>query len=90
MEICIIAVCLVLSSYLYYVGKKREAKQIIYYLVHEAEKRFGAGTGDTKYAYVVAQVYPKLPTVVRLFMTEKALDTLIDKSVKELEYRLQN
>ena len=60
-------------------------KQMLFYLVVEAEKQFGSGTGVLKYAVVATWLYDKLPTLVRFFFTEKQIDKLIESAVTEMK-----
>ncbi len=72
-------------------GATKQVKQILFYLVTEAEAKFGNGTGQLKYAAVVAWLYEKLPTIIKILFTEKQIDTLIEEAVKKMkEYLNQN
>jgi hypothetical protein len=85
----VLAVILVLFLiYLVYTKRVEVAKKIVLALVLEAEKTFGSQTGDIKYAYVIGIVYPKLPTIVKLFLKEKQLDNWIEDSVVRLKTEL--
>lgn len=53
--------------------------RIILVLVTEAEKQYGGGTGAVKLAAVIDWVYPKIPAVVRLFITEHQLVSTIER-----------
>lgn len=75
--------------YLYYVGKKKELKSLIYSMVILAEKTFGGKTGEYKYAFVVGRIYPYIPPYLRLFITEKMLNNLIEEAVEKLKERLR-
>lgn len=71
-------------------NKKSEALfTIVKKLVDEAEEKFGSGTGELKYNYVVKKVYAIMPGYVRLFVSEKLLDIWIEKAVDELQELLQ-
>lgn len=71
-------------------NKKSEALfTIVKKLVDEAEEKFGSGTGELKYNYVVKQIYAVMPGYVRLFVSEKLLDLWIEKAVDELQARLE-
>lgn len=74
---------------LIYKQKIPQAKAIVLSLVVEAEKKFGNGTGDMKYAYVSGLVYSKLPSIVRFFVTQQTLDDWIEESVEHLKNYLQ-
>ncbi len=62
-------------------GATRQVNEILFYLVTEAESTFGGGTGQLKYAAVVAWLYEKLPVIVRLLFTTKQIDILIENAV---------
>ncbi len=55
-------------------GNKSVVMHMLYALVTEAENVFGAGTGSMKLAAVIDAIYPKLPAVIKLFITD---DTLV-------------
>ena len=61
-------VCIV---YAVFKGNKSVVMNMLFSLVTEAEKNFGAGTGALKLASVIEQVYPKLPTIIKTFITER-------------------
>ncbi len=49
----------------------------------EAEKIYGAKTGETKMMYVVKKVYAKMPIVLKTFMSEKQLEKIIENVLKK-------
>ena len=70
-------------------GKTKEIYSIIKALVDEAEIKFGSGTGELKYQYVVGKLYSVLPGYVKLFISDKLLDTWIETAVDELHEYLE-
>lgn len=54
-------------------GNKSVVMRMLYSLVTEAEQIYGAGTGSLKLAAVIDQIYPNLPAVIKLFITDKTL-----------------
>jgi len=70
---------------LWYTGRKTIAKKIVFYLVVQAERELGGGTGKLKYATVIGKVYPILPTIVRTFVSDKQLDEWIEEGVDQLK-----
>jgi len=88
-NILVVVLVIAFIAFLVYKGRKEQAKKIILALVVEAELKFGSGTGLLKYAYVIGLVYPKLPTIVRLFITEGKLESLIENAVTYLKSELQ-
>lgn len=67
-----------------------KAKQILYYIVVKAEALFGDGTGEIKYSFVQDYLYDKLPPIVRLFVSEKQIDKMIEDAVKEMKRQLDD
>ena len=70
-------------------GKTKEIYSIIKALVDEAEIKFGSGTGELKYQYVSGKLYSVLPGYVKLFISDKLLDTWIETAVDELQEYLE-
>lgn len=62
-------------------GNKSVVMKMLYALVTEAEKEFGGGTGSLKLATVTAQIYPKLPAVLKLFASEKTLTKWVEDAL---------
>ena len=71
-------------------GYTKYAKQIVFYLVCEAESEFGSGTGTLKYAAVTAWLYDKLPAICKFFFTEKQIDKLIEDAVVQMKEWLES
>ena len=80
-----VVACIVLikRGYGYYVS------EMLFYLVSEAETRFGAGTGELKYAAVTTWIYEKLPTLAKILFTRKQIDKLIEQAVDRLKKYLE-
>lgn len=57
--------------------------RIILVLVTEAEKQFGGGTGALKLAAVIDWIYPKIPAIIRIFITEERLVSIIERVLDE-------
>ena len=70
-------------------GKTKEIYSIIKALVDEAEVKFGSGTGALKYQYVSGMLYSILPGYVKLFLSDRLLDTWIETAVDELQEYLE-
>ena len=81
----IVAVILMLRK-----GAKKQVNEMLFYLVTEAEKQFGGGTGQLKYAAVVAWLYERLPLIVRILFTEKQIDLLIEDAVERMKKYLES
>lgn len=52
-----------------------------------AEKEFSAGTGALKKSQVVTAVYERLPSIMRLFISEATVSKLIDNAVQEAKVK---
>lgn len=83
--ITLLACAFVYIVILYKNGKKAEIFRIVEALVYEAEVKFGSGTGELKYQYVVESIYKFLPSYIKLFVSEKLLDVWIELAVDELQ-----
>ena len=76
----ILLIVAAVASVVYFVfkGNKSVVMKMLDALVTEAEKEFGGGTGSLKLASVVAEIYPKLPAVIKMFITEDILTEWIE------------
>ena len=54
-------------------GNKSVVMRMLYALVTDAEQAFGAGTGSLKLAAVIGEIYPRLPAVVKVFISDKTI-----------------
>ena len=81
----ILVVLIGLAVIIALIAKKQYAilDQIILTLVVEAEKKYGDGTGAVKLASVIDWVYPKIPAVIRFFISEKHLEKMIENVLLE-------
>lgn len=73
------AVAVVLFSI--FKGNKSVIMRMLYSLVTEAEKAYGGGTGSKKLAAVIEKIYPKLPTIIKMFITDKMLVSWVEKAL---------
>lgn len=64
-------------------GKRTLVYKILYYLVTEAERLYGSGSGALKLAYVVERAYGILPPVIKAFITYERLAEMIEKALAE-------
>ena len=62
-------------------GNKSVIMKMLYALVTEAERELGGGTGPLKLATVIAQIYPKLPSVLKMFLSEKTLTKWVNDAL---------
>lgn len=80
-SIILIVAFFVLIIFLIARGKKTLVFKMLYALVTEAEKQFGAGTGALKQSTVIKWVYERLPAVVKLFISAATLERWVDEAV---------
>jgi len=64
---------------LYKRGEIKILKDILFRLVTRAEAEFGNGTGELKRAAVIEWLYGRMPGILRLVVTRKDIDKLIDE-----------
>ncbi len=85
----VLVVLLVVAGIIVLIAKRQYAilDKIIFSLVTEAEKKFGGGTGAAKLAAVIEWVYPKIPAVIRLFISETQLEKLIERVLADAKVR---
>jgi hypothetical protein len=67
-----------------FMGQVEVVKKILLSLVIEAEQIYGSGTGKMKYNYVLGKAYSMIPSVVKIFVTEKALSEMLEVAVDQL------
>lgn len=82
----IIVIAVLLVSYK--AGNKKTLKRIILALVVQAEKELGSKTGELKYAMVVERVYQIMPRILKLLLSKKELDNMIEDAVLYLKVYL--
>lgn len=92
LDIVIAVVVLGVAIFLYVKGyNKKFLNHIVLALVVEAEQKLGGGgTGEFKFSDVMSQLYAKLPIIVRLFVSQKYLEDLIETNVNDLREFLKN
>lgn len=62
-------------------GNKSVVMKMLYALVTEAEKNLGGGTGSLKLATVIETIYPKLPAVIKAFVTDAMLEKWVEEAL---------
>lgn len=63
-------------------GNKSVVMKMLYAMVTEAEKSMGGGTGSLKLASVIEAIYPKLPAVIKMFITDAMLQEWVEDALK--------
>lgn len=92
-SIIIVVVLLIVAAVLCFVAKgryRKYAKQILLTLVIAAEKKFGGGTGEVKFASVVDAFYDKMPVILKILFTEKEIANMIEEAVDKMKEILAN
>lgn len=84
-SIIIVIIIISVLCILYKYNKKELVKSITLSLVVRAEKFLGSGTGELKYAYVVEEVYNRLPKILRLLYNMHDIDQFIESGVQKLK-----
>ncbi len=62
-------------------GNKSVVMKMLYSLVTEAEQIYGAGTGSLKLAAVIDAIYPKLPAVIKAFVSDKTIVKWVEEAL---------
>ncbi len=90
-SILVVILCIVICIALIRKGSAGYVKQILFYLVTQAEAEFGSGTGDLKYAAVTTWLYERIPAILKFFFTAKQIDAMIEAAVDQMkEYLKKN
>lgn len=81
----ILAALVVIAALLYIIfrSEKSVVFKMLYAMVTEAEKEYGGGTGSLKLAAVIDKIYPKLPPLLRTFVTADMLQKWIEIVLSE-------
>lgn len=82
-SVLVVLAFLVLVVVLIKRGQTKILKQILFNLVTQAEKQFGGGTGDMKFAAVADWIYQRIPAVLKLLFTEKDIANMIEAALEE-------
>lgn len=62
-------------------GETAKLEQILFFLVTQAEKDLGAGTGQLKYATVADWVYQRIPVILQFLFTASDIRKLIEDAL---------
>lgn len=89
-SILVVVIFILVIFYLLKRGATKQVNQMLFYLVTEAERDFGSGTGQLKYAAVVTWLYEKLPLIVKILFTEKQIDNMIEQAVQDMKKYLES
>lgn len=79
--ILLIIVAIASVVYAVFKGNKSVVMRMLIALVTSAEKEFGGGTGSLKLASVIETIYPKLPAIIKTFITDKMLQKWVEDAL---------
>lgn len=82
-SVLVVVAFLVLIVVLIKRGETKVLKKILFNLVTQAEKQFGSGTGELKFAAVADWIYQRIPAVLKLLFTEKDIADMIEAVLEE-------
>ncbi len=82
-SVLVVLAFLVLVVVLIKRGETKVLKKILFNLVTQAEKQFGSGTGELKFAAVADWIYQRIPAVLKLLFTEKDIADMIEAVLEE-------
>lgn len=81
----------IILALLYTKGKVILVKASLYELVAKCEVLISVEDGDDiNYDVLIDKVYPRLPIVIRVFITDKELDSILHHLVGELKAYLKD
>ncbi len=66
---------------LYIRGEKKIIYKILLFLITEAEKIYGSGTGELKLSYVISKIYDKMPKILKLVISLPQLVKWIEEAL---------
>ena len=64
---------------------RAKAKQMLLSLVTAAEKEFGGGTGELKFAYVSQRLFEIMPGIFQVFFTVEDISGWIEEAVAKMK-----
>ena len=88
--ILLIAAAVAGVVYTIFKGNKSVIMKMLFGLVTQAEKEYGGGTGALKLAAVIDQIYPKLPAVIKTFITVDRLSGWVEDALNEAKKKWQS
>ncbi len=77
-DILIVISVIFLIIYSFFTNRLDYLKAEIFSLVTEAEKIYGGKAGESKLMFVIEKIYPKMPMIFKMFLSEKQLVDLIE------------
>jgi hypothetical protein len=80
-----VIVVLILGAAFITLAVRKEWKlidKILFGLVTWAEREYGGGTGSLKLSAVLEKFYPKIPAIIRFFVSADTLETIVEKALE--------
>ncbi len=77
-DVMLVISVLFVIIYSFFTNRIEYLRAQLFSLVTEAEKIYGGKTGKTKLMYVVEKIYKKMPAVLKIFLSEKQLEKIIE------------
>lgn len=77
-DVTLVASVVFIIIYSAFTNKIDYLKADLFSLVTEAEKIYGGKTGQAKLMYVVKKISSKMPAVLKIFLSEKQLEKIIE------------
>ena len=88
-SVAVVIAFLVLVVFMLKRGAVKQVNTMLFYLVTEAEKAFGGGTGELKYAAATTWLYQQLPAILTMLFTDKQIDWMIEDAVDKMKKYLE-
>lgn len=82
-SVLVVAVVIAIVTFLIVKKQWGVLDKMLFALVTWAEREYGGGTGNLKLAAVIEKIYPRIPAVIRLFLSPDALVRLIEKALEQ-------
>jgi hypothetical protein len=79
--ILLIVAAVVAVVFAIFKGNKSVVMHMLYALVTDAETQLGAGTGSLKLATVIDLIYPKLPGIIKTFISNDTLVRWVEEAL---------
>lgn len=77
-DVTLVISVLFIIIYSSFTSKTEYLKAELFSLVTEAEKIYGGKTGQVKLMYVIRKIYSRMPVILKLFLSEKQLEKIIE------------
>ncbi len=82
-DVTLVNSVLFIIIYSSFTNKTEYLKADLFSLVTEAEKIYGGKTGQIKLMYVVRKIHSKMPVILKMFLSEKQLEKIIENVLRK-------